>query len=201
MVSLPTFSNRRLPALILKRARKKSLDNKMNCTQQVVIPNAKVLYEAPIDVRLTKRFAQEHNVQLVFIDTERGLPLPREISKGGSASRRFFLCYNLEHACVLIRERNALLLFDSLQFTELSKFIRDRYKGDLPLLFADETGFTHSAVQEDSSSACLAISIVYIVLRCEEEIDHGTAISKLKRLRHYQIRELAFALLGLLDNA
>jgi hypothetical protein len=178
----------------------------MECAGQVVIPNANALYEAPIDIEIFKAcFAREHNVQVLYIDTERKPPLRGcilELESKALAASRFILCYNLEHACVLTRERNSLLLFDSLQFSELSKFIQDHYKGGLPLRFADEeTGFVHSAVQLDRSS-CLPISLLYIALRCgSERDDHGTAVSKLKRLMHYQIREMAFTLLGLLKNA
>jgi hypothetical protein len=175
---------------------------KMHCAQKVRVPNALALYEGRIDIGLAiySCFARKYKVQFWYADTSLGGVRANAFRPDKQA--RFIICYSQTHACVISREPNALLLaFDSVQYSELNRHLQSTYKGSPPIQFADpETSrFTHPAVQLDLTS-CLAIAVVYIHLRAEKELDHDAAIRKLTALKHYQIREYCFILLGIIQD-
>ncbi len=169
----------------------------MKCAQKVSIPRCPdSFYQALIDIDLVKYscFVRKHNVQVQFVDTERG----NAFKPDKQAS--FIIVYNALHAAVLSAQSDGTwLAYDSVQFSELTQYLSRSFKESLPIKFADWDGFVHPAVQLDLTS-CLAISVVYIQLRAGEQLDHSAAVRKLTSLRYYQIREYCFRLLGLLQN-
>lgn len=187
--------------------------NQQHCLQTVCIPHALTLYEAPLDIELVKNscFVRDYKVQVSFIS----LGSAKAFKPDKLAS--FIICYNQTHACVLSRDTtsnaaasNAFVVFDSLQFSELTQYLSNNKKL-APLGIAEEGRFMHESLTDAAAAAalgpvqldavsCLPFALVYIHLRAAKELGHAAAIRKLSSFRHHQVREIAFALLGIFDS-
>ena len=163
------------------------------CENKHWVLTSQDIYLNALDIEVFKssHFAREKKIQFIFF----------ELQSAVAADPRadFIVCYDRTHALVFARNEGAqaYVLFDS-QKSELSRYLIEKQFG--PALSAADPDLSlllPFSLQIDVAS-CIPFSVVYIHLRGNN--DHCTAIRKLSLLRHQQVRELSFILLGILNQ-
>lgn len=172
----------------------------------LVIPSAHSLYDAALDIEILKTscFSQANKVQFLFVDSGNAFSPDKKAA--------FIVCYDRAHALVLVpdKSKRVFVLFDSLQNSELCRHLIEKGLA-VPIQSAADAAasklgvadldasqvFIHSGVQLDTTS-CIYFSLLYIHLR--KTVDHTTAVRKLQLLKHRQVREFGFILLGIINE-